>query len=415
VDNRVDQGRARAASPLVMLLALTCAFVISQAFRSVATILAPPLKAQFDLSAQSLGIFSGTYHFTFGALQFFMGMSIDVYGVRRTVLTAFPFAIAGALLSALAPRLEWLIFGQMLIGIGCAPAFLVGTVFIARYFPVARFAAFSGLVLGLGSIGMLITSTPLAWVVQHYSWRAGFAVLGVCAILAWLLIWRLVHEPAHTAASDTPSMGDALRSYGPLFKLPHTAGILLMGFVGYASFIALRGLWLGPMLTARHDFSLVQCGNVALIMSIISIVSPPLFGRLDPGTAARRRWIAACGAIVAALFTVLAFNVGAAMDAKTGAVIDAALCIAVGLFSGYSVLQYTNVRDAYPAGIAGRAIGLFNMAVFLGAAFMQWFTGFTASMAQSHGIEPFSVVFATIAVLLALGALGFAWLPKPQN
>jgi len=415
MDNRADRGLARTASPFVMLLALTCAIVISQAFRSVATILAQPLKAQFDLSAQALGVFSSAYHFTFGALQFFMGMSIDVYGVRRTVLAAFPFAIAGALLSVLAPSLNWLVLGQMLIGIGCAPAFLVSTVFIARHFSPARFAALSGLALGLGSMGMMITSTPLAWLVQHYSWPAGFVALGVCALLAWLLIWWLVHEPARAAPGNTPSMLEALRSYGPLFKLPYTAGILLMGFVGYASFITLRGLWLGPMLNARHDLSLVQCGNVALIVSIMSTFSLPLFGRFDPGTVRRRRRIVACGLTVATLFALMAFNFGASMSAEAGTVIDAALCVAVGMFSGYSALQYANVRSAYPETMTGRAMGLFNMATFLGAAFMQWFTGLTASVAQSHGIEPFTVVFATIAVMLAAGALSFAWLPKPPN
>jgi len=45
--------------------------------------------------------------------------------------------------------------------IGCAPAFLVCTVFIARNFPGDRFAAVSGAILGIGSVGLLLTGTPL--------------------------------------------------------------------------------------------------------------------------------------------------------------------------------------------------------------------------------------------------------------
>jgi predicted MFS family arabinose efflux permease len=387
-----------------MLLALTAAFVMSQAFRTVAAIFAPPLQQEFHLSAQALGFFSGTFHLAFAALQFFMGMGIDVYGVRRTVLAVFPLAVAGALLSALAPRFEWLVFGQMLIGIGCAPAFLVCTVFIARYFPVTRFAALSGLTLGLGSVGMLLTGTPIAWLVQLSSWRAGFVALALCSALAWLAIWRLVREPASAAAPPAPSMGAALRSYGPLLRLPYTPGIMLMGFVGYASFISLRGLWLGPLLTQRHGLSLVQSGNVALLVSLTSLVSPPLFGRLDPGAAQRRRWIAVCGLVVALIFV--------AMACRPGVWLDAALSVAAGLFSGYGVLQYANVRDAYPAAMTGRAMAIFTMAMFLGVACMQWFTGAVASLAQTSGIEIFSAVFIAIAALLVLGTLGFVWLPK---
>jgi MFS family permease len=95
-----------------------------------------------------------------------------------------------------------LVAGQVLIGMGCAPAFLVCTVFIARHFPTGRFAAVSGLTLGLGGLGMLLTGTPLAWLIEATSWRMGFWVLAALAALAWLLIFILVHEPAHTRAAQ---------------------------------------------------------------------------------------------------------------------------------------------------------------------------------------------------------------------
>ncbi|MBU2287843.1 MAG: MFS transporter, partial [Gammaproteobacteria bacterium] len=168
-----------------MVLALCTAFALSQAFRTVGAIMAGQLRADFGLSAQALGVFSGTFHFAFGAMQIFMGIGIDLHGVRRTVLTAFPLAIAGAVISALSSSFGMLVFGQALIGVGCAPAFLVCTVFIARHFPAARFASVSGLVLAIGGVGMLITSTPLAWLVQEFSWRTGFGVLALASVIAW--------------------------------------------------------------------------------------------------------------------------------------------------------------------------------------------------------------------------------------
>ena len=38
-------------------------------------------------------------------MQLFMGIGIDLHGVRRTVLTAFPLAIVGAVVSALVDQL----------------------------------------------------------------------------------------------------------------------------------------------------------------------------------------------------------------------------------------------------------------------------------------------------------------------
>ena len=395
---------------LLMLVALTSGFALSSAFRTVAAIMAAPLQADFGLSPQALGVFAGTFHFAFGAMQLFMGIGIDLYGVRRTILAAFPLCIAGALLSALAPGYGALLLGQALIGVGCAPAFLVCTVFIARHFAPQRFAAMSGMAMALGTLGMLFTGTPLAWLVQQWSWRAGFWVLALLALLAWLWIWRTVHEPTPDGTPEGPreSVREAVLRFASLFTLPHTWGIVVLGAVTYAALISLRGLWLGPMLIERHGFSLVQSGNVALALSVVALAGPMLFGRIDPGPATRRRWIVACTLLMALLFT--------AMAVLHAAWLDMACMLLIGLLSGYLILQYADVRAAYPAALTGRAMAVFTMAMFLGVAAMQWFTGLVASLAKAQAMaDPFVAVMASIAALLALAALGFRLLPQPPR
>jgi len=392
-------------SPWRMLLALCGAFTLSQAFRTIAAIMAAPLAAEFSLSPQALGLFAGAFHFAFGALQLFMGIGIDLHGLRRTVLVAFPLAIAGSVLSALAPNFPTLVIGQVLIGIGCAPAFLVCTVFIARHFAPQRFAAVSGVVLAVGSVGMLLTGTPLAWLIEASSWRMGFWVLAGCAVAAWLVIARVVHEPHVAPTGPRESLGQAVRTFGALFTLPHTAGILALAAVAYASFVALRGLWLGPMLMQRHGDTLVQSGNIAVLMTVIALIGPPVFGRLDPGPARRRRWLTGFSLAMAALFAVLA------LDTHKG--VDVAAVLAIGLLSGYTVLQYSDVKGAYAPAVTGRALALFTMAMFMGVALVQWLTGAVASVAQAHGVEPFLAVYGSISAMLVLGALAFVWLPQP--
>jgi predicted MFS family arabinose efflux permease len=405
----------KTTSTWVMLMALTTAFALSQSFRTVAAIMAPPLQKEFGLSAQALGVFAGSFHFAFGALQLFMGIGIDLYGVRRTVLTVFPLTIAGAIVAAMSHDFLPLVLGQVLIGIGCAPAFLVCTVFIARQFPGDRFASVSGATLGIGSAGLLLTGTPLAWLIQQQSWRAGFLALGAMSALAWLAIFFLVREseaPTSPAAVDGApplprlSVMAALRSYGELFSLPHTLGILALASVTYASFLSLRGLWLGPLLIERHGLSLVQSGNVALALSVVGMFGPPLFGRIDPGPATRRRWIIGFTMLVAAIFAAMAFNLGVAFDVCAS--------VLVGVVSGYIVLQYSDVKAAYPVSMTGRAMAVFTMAMFLGVAVMQWLTGLVASAAAAHGIDTFLAVLLSIALLLLLGAAAFRWLPQPK-
>jgi len=393
-----------------MLIVLASAFALSQAFRTVGAMMATPLAQHFGLGAQALGLWAGTFHFMFGAAQLAMGVSIDLYGVRRTVLTAFPLAIAGAVLCALAPSFHALLLGQAMIGVGCAPAFLACTVFIARHFEASRFTAMSGLAMSMSGLGILFTGTPLALLIEAASWRAGYACLAGFALLSWAFVFWRVHEPARAVpvpAAGRQSLGKAVRELLPLFAMPHTLGLLCFACVSYAAFITLRGLWLGPVLHDRHGLSLVNAGNVALVMTLAGIVSPVLFGRLDPGDARRGRWLMACALVAAAMFALMACTHSLALDIG--------LPIVYGLLSGYSVLQYSYTRAAYPAAMTGRALSLLNMAIFLGVSLMQWTTGVAASWAGAHGVEAYRAVFLTITAMLVAGSTAFWLLPRSRG
>lgn len=400
-------GRRAGASALVMLAALASGFALSQAFRTVAALMAPRLSAEFGATPQQLGVFAGTFHFAFGAMQILVGVGIDLHGIRRTVLAASPLAIGGALLAAAAPRFEWLLLAQALIGVGCAPAFLVCTVFVARRWPAERFAAVSGTVLGLGSVGLLATGSPLAWLIEATSWRGGFVALALCGVAAWGAIWWWVVEPPVASPAGRETVLGALRRFAALFTLPHTAGIVALAAVTYASFITVRGLWLGPLLLERHHFTLVEAGHVAFVVSLVAMAGPPLFGWLDPGPATRRRWLVLGTLGIAALLGLLAAGLGARADV--------ALAIVFGLVSGYMVLQYSDVRAAYPAELTGRALALYTMAMFLGVAAMQAFTGWVAALAPALGVEPYLATVGSIAVLLVAGAVAYVALPQPPR
>lgn len=389
----------------VMLLALLSGFALSQAYRTTTAIVAQGLQADFGLQSSSLGAFAGLFGLSFGVAQLLMGIGLDRYGLRRTVLAAAPLGIAGATLSALAPSYGWLMAGQVLIGVGYSPAFVACTLFIARHFAAERFAFFSGMSMGVGGLGLLFTGTPLAWVVQHGGWRAGFGVLAGLSALSWLLIYALVREPVHPDAPPrrAESWGRALAGFAALLAVPHTWGIIVLGMSCYAAFLSLRGLWLGPLLMDRFGFSLLDSGNVALALSLIAMFTPAAFGRMDPGMDRRRAWVSNASLLMASLFAVMAFL------HHGGATV--ALMIAMGLLSGYSILQYSDVRSSYPPELTGRALSLYTMAMFLGVALMQSLTGAVGAWAAARGLEPYRVVLLAIAAWLALASLAFRLLP----
>ena len=404
----VPHARAQAAIPLwAMLAALSAVAAMSQAFRTVATLFAGELKLEFGASTQEIGLFAGAFHLSFALAQIPIGVALDLFGPRRTVCAAFLLACLGALVSAVAPNLPVLIASQVLIGIGCAPAFLGAIVFVTNRYPARQFARLSGLVLSFSGIGMLMTGTPLALVVETWSWRAGFLALAAISILALAANVLLVRDEAPAPGRDRPNLLAAFAEIGPLLAQRHTLGILLLGGVSYAAFLTLRGLWAVPMLMDRHGFGLVVSGHIMLATSLAALLGPPVFGLLKPGNRGRRYWIVASAAVYIAAFAALA--------GQSSSLVDVAAVVLLGFMTGYFILQYADVRAAYAEEVVGRAFAVFNTAIFLGVAVMQWLTGLVGSFAVARDADPFTPVFVVIIILLAAGIASFVLLPWPRG
>jgi predicted MFS family arabinose efflux permease len=389
------------------LAVLTAAFALSHAFRTVVTLVAMSLRSELGLGNESIGLVGAAFHVTFGVMQLPMGIALDLYGPRRVVAVVFPAAVGGAIITVLSSDAQGLVAGQLLIGLGCSPVFLAALVIIGRNYAEAQFSRLSGIVLGVGGAGMLITGTPLAWVVDAWSWRAAYLVLTLASVVAWALILLLLSADRVIEDRQGRAFAAALQQTKAILAEPQIKGIIVLGAVTYASFISLRGLWLVPLLTDRHGLTLIESGHVALAGSIVVLFGPPLFGRVDPGGRKRRALIVGCTIAYAGLFALLASG--------TSATSDIVLTVIVSALAGYFVLQYADVRSSFALSVLGRAMAVFNTSMFLGVAAMQWTSGLAASAASERGVDPLSAALWVIAVLLLTGAAAFAFLPPPKH
>lgn len=389
-----------------MLAALTSTFALSQAFRTLPAIVAGRMAGEFGASPQAIGIFAAAFAIAFGTMQLFVGVGLDRFGPKRTLCVLFPFAIMGCAVSAVAPTFGVLIAGQILIGIASAPAYLSTLIFIVKRYPASRFAALSGLTMSLGGVGMLITSTPLAWVVQTLGWRSAFVVLGLLSVVSFAACLTLLRDREQDRTSSE-SFIDAMRGIGPIFRMPQTAGILCLGGTFYGVFLAVRTPWIVPLFETRYGFSLVDAGNVILMFSLAMVFSPLVFGRLDPGGRGRRKLIIALTYVMTALVAALG------LGGKAGPLPDLLLALCIAAVSGVAMLEYPDARSSYPAAVVGRAIALLNMSMFFGVAIVQWLAGVVASLAVAHGAEPIGPIFFSLAALLAVATTAYWVLPWP--
>jgi MFS family permease len=387
---------------LVQLSVLTLAFALSQAFRTIPSITVNGIAEELQAGPAALALFGGMFHWSFALMQVPVGLVLDIFGVRRAVIALSGFVILGGAICTFAPDMNSLFLGQILIGIGCSPAFMAAIVFTSKHWPVARFAGISGLVLAIGSGGMLLSATPLAWVIDRWSWRSAFAVLTILSIFTLLASALILEKSAVQRARNLASeiWGGF---YGLRFVLfgRRPIALLAIGFVSYGAVITIRGLWIVPMFVERYGVSLLSAGNVALFFSIAMIIGPAVGGYLDPGDKARPAAITMMALAIAASICALAIFDGFSLW------LDAILCITIGFLSGFFILVYAEARSSYPPELTGRGLTALNMSFFLGAAVAQSLSGIIAVGAQQVGWNATDAVLLFLAAALLAGTVCF--------
>ena len=387
---------------LVQLSVLTLAFALSQAFRTIPSITVNGIAEELQAGPAALALFGGMFHWSFALMQVPVGLVLDIFGVRRAVIALSGFVILGGAICTFAPDMNSLFLGQILIGMGCSPAFMAAIVFTSKHWPVARFAGISGLVLAIGSGGMLLSATPLAWVIDRWSWRSAFAVLTILSIFT-LLASALILEKS--AVQRTRNLASEIWGgfYGLRFVLfgRRPIALLAIGFVSYGAVITIRGLWIVPMFVERYGVSLLSAGNVALFFSIAMIIGLAVGGYLDPGDKARPAAITMMALAIAASICALAIFDGFSLW------LDAILCITIGFLSGFFILVYAEARSSYPPELTGRGLTALNMSFFLGAAVAQSLSGIIAVGAQQVGWNATDAVLLFLAAALLAGTVCF--------
>src|SRR3546814_19999352 len=108
-----------------ILVCTSVTYVISQFYRSANAVIGPDLMVELHLTPDDLGILTGAFFLTFSLSQIPVGIALDRWGPRRTILVSLVIALAGALAFAMGQTLAELTFARSILGLGCA-ALLTG-------------------------------------------------------------------------------------------------------------------------------------------------------------------------------------------------------------------------------------------------------------------------------------------------
>lgn len=397
----------RHAGPAIVAT-LCVGYVASQFYRSANAVIAPDLMAELSISAEAMGVVTGSFFLAFALVQVPCGVLLDRFGPRVVMPALLLSAVAGSLVFSAADGVAGLAAGRVLMGIGCATGLMGSLVVFARWFPVDRFATLSALLFSVGGAGNLLATTPLAAASEAFGWRGAFIGMAVATFGMSVLLYAVVRDapPGHPALGRTPETPrQILAGLRQVVGMREIWLIGAMQLVAYPTIMTILGLWAGPYLADVHGLDAVARGNVLFVMTVATLAATMVYGPLDRVFDTRKRIVQVGGLLTCAVLLALALLPGLSLVSAT------ILLVAMSVVGGYHMMLHAHARSVLPEHVVGRGLTLQNMAAIGSVFLLQSASGYIVGAVERSGGSPesaYRLVFGFLAGLLIVALAAYS-------
>lgn len=251
------------------------------------SIMVPDLMKQFHVGGAQLGSLAATFFYTYTIMQLFAGVLVDKFGARFIAGSSILLAALGAYLFSIAESLTVATVARGMMGAGVAFATVTYFKMSAAWFRADQLAFVGGLIATAVMAGAVFGQAPLAWLLEHTSWRFVLlfcSLLGLAIALLFLLFaFDTSKRPQNTILQAGHPISQKV-SWSEIKKaLQKKQNWLLALYSGlaFAPLSVLGGLWGTPFLEEAHHFSRSQAAGLVSLLFIGLGIGSPLLGLLS--------------------------------------------------------------------------------------------------------------------------------------
>jgi ACS family glucarate transporter-like MFS transporter len=277
-DPLASSSRARRYTVVAALFVLSLITYIDRAAISTAK---GPIAKDLSLSDAQMGLVFSVFALGYAAAQIPAGWFADRFGPRRALAA---FVIAWSVLTSLTGMMTLLgplLLVRFLFGIAEAGAFPGSARVFYNWLPVSERGIANGALFSGGLLGGALAFPFYAWLLEHYSWRGAFYILGVPGLIwaaAWLLWFRDYPRESQVARVDSaakaraaaaePASAAAAEADGPglgaLLMTPRLLLAMAQYFAGNFTFYICIS-WMHPYLLQTYQLSHAQAARYSMV------------------------------------------------------------------------------------------------------------------------------------------------------
>ena len=382
-------------------------YVIAIFNRGSLGVAGPLATERLGVDATALSAFSAVQLAVFAATQIPVGLLVDRYGPRKTLITSLAVMATGQALVAGGSDFTTVLAGRALLGGGDAMVMISVLRLIASWFPASRAPILAQATVMVGTAGGLVAVPPLSAALGAFGWQPVFSA--VAAVTAgWILaVWSGVRDSPPGAASSGPAPAAAsLRAaLAEAWHQPSTKlGLWLMMLVQFPVQVFVL-LWGYPFLTQGQGLSPSTASYLTAAPLLVTMVLGPVFGTISgkrPGW--RVPIVAGIACATTLLWSLVLLWPG--LHPPLGALL--ALALVLGMGNPAAVFGLDIARSGSPAHRVGAATGIANVGGYTGALVAVMLIGVTLDLTHTGPGHPnaadFRVAMATQLLLQVFAA-----------
>jgi MFS transporter, putative metabolite:H+ symporter len=145
---------------------------------------------------------------TLGA--WFSGILGDRYGRRFSYQVNLAIFGVASIAAAFAPTMNALIAARFVIGIGLGAEIVVGYATLTEFVPASSRGRWIGLLAVITNFSLFASSMVGLWVIPTFGWRYMFGIVGVLAMIVWILRKSMPESPRWLATHGRPAEAEAI-------------------------------------------------------------------------------------------------------------------------------------------------------------------------------------------------------------
>ena len=402
-------------SAITVFLAFASAYFLSTLIRAITATLSPTLTVEMGLNARDLGLLAGGYFLGFSLTQLPLGSWLDRFGPKKVNLAFLAVAVLGCLAFATATSFIGLLAARMLCGVGLSACLMAPLTGYRRWFDTSAQLRTNSWMLMTGSLGMLMSTLPVQWLMPLFGWRALFVGLALFVVLTMLLIAWLVPDwqqatPATESEKTVTSTG-----YSEVWRNRYFWRMTPVGFFSYGGMVAIQTLWAGPWLTQVGGWTSIEAATGLFGINLTMLLTFWTWGLITPKLSRNgiHPNLLITWGLPLSMGVMCLLIIGADQLAGWTAVVLALFC----LTSSFVSLAQPAVGQAFPAASAGRALSAYNLVIFSGIFVVQWGIGLAVDLFKSLGWGTVASFQAAMTGFLSCSVISYGYFlwSKPDN